>query len=66
MTLAADDFWRLKKRLPEQIEPAIPPAVPALLIKKGDDFPEFWTKDNSFIEAMEACYEAIRKRGKAW
>jgi uncharacterized Zn finger protein len=63
--VAAERFWRLGKRLPEQIEPAVPPAVPALLIKKGGDFPEFWTRENSFIETMEACYEAIRKRGKA-
>jgi hypothetical protein len=44
----------------------LPPAVPALLIKKGGDYPGFWTKENSFIETMEAIYEAIRKRSKQW
>ena len=61
-----EEFWRGNKRLPEQIEPATPPAVAALNIKKGGDFPEFWNRDNSFIEAMELFYEAVRKKGKAW
>lgn len=64
--LSADEFWHGKKRLPEAIEPAVSPAVPALLVKKGGDFPEFWTRDGSFIEAMTACYEAVRKKDKAW
>ena len=64
--ISADAFWRGSKRLPENIEPAVPLAVPALLIKKGGDYPEFWTKENSFVETMEAVYGAIRKRGKLW
>jgi uncharacterized Zn finger protein len=64
--VSADDFWRSPKRLPENINPAVPPAVPALLIKKGGDYPAFWTKENSFIETMEGVYEAIRKRAKWW
>jgi uncharacterized Zn finger protein len=63
---APEDFWHAKKRLPEQIEPAMPPAVPALLIKKGGDFPAFWERENSFIAAMEGVYEAVRKRAKTW
>ncbi|MDD5036807.1 MAG: SWIM zinc finger family protein [Methylococcaceae bacterium] len=64
--MANEDFWRCRKRLPEPIEAAIPPAVSALAIKKGGDFPAFWNKENSFIETMEAFYEAVRKRGKNW
>ena len=64
--LPPEEFWRGNKRLPERIEPATPPAVAALSIKKGGDFPEFWNRDNSFIEAMELFYEAARKKGKAW
>ena len=64
--LPPEEFWRGNKRLPEQTEPASPPAVAALSIKKGGDFPEFWKRDNSFIEAMELFYEAARKKGKAW
>jgi len=37
--------------------------IPALLIKKGGDFPPFWDRDNSFIEAMEAYYLGLRKSG---
>lgn len=64
--LTAEDFWRGAKRLPDDIAPATPPAVPALLIKKGADYPAFWSRDNSFIEAMAAVYEAVRKRSKLW
>lgn len=64
--VSVNDFWRSPKRLPEAINPAVPPSVPALLIKKGGDYPEFWTRENSFIETMEAVYEAIRKRSKQW
>ncbi len=64
--LPAEEFWRGLKRLPEQIDPATPPAVAALNIKKGGNFPGFWKRDNSFIEAMELFYEAVRKKGKAW
>lgn len=65
-TLTAEAFWQPRKRLPETVEPAVPPPVPALLIKKGGDYPAFWTRDHSFIETMEAVYEAIRKRSKFW
>lgn len=61
-----EDFWHARVRLPESIEPATPPAVPALSIKKGGDFPAFWDKENSFLDAMEAFYEAFRKRSKLW
>lgn len=66
-TLSPEDFWRgPNKRLPEAIEPATPPPVSALLLKKGGDLPPFWSRDNSFIEAMEDFYEAFRKRAKNW
>jgi uncharacterized Zn finger protein len=32
-------------------------SVPALLVNKGGDYPSFWHKDGSFIEAMEEIYE---------
>jgi uncharacterized Zn finger protein len=65
-TWSPEDFWRGPMRLPEQVEPATPPSVAALTVKKGGDYPEFWARDNSFIEAMEAFYEAVRKRSKEW
>ncbi|MEC4749052.1 SWIM zinc finger family protein [Methylomicrobium sp. Wu6] len=60
------DFWHGCKRLPENLPSAVPASIPALLIKKGGDFPAFWSNDHSFIDAMEAIYQAIRKREKDW
>ena len=36
--------------------------VPALLVKKQGDYPPFWHKDGSFIEAMEELYERVRTK----
>jgi len=59
--IAVKDFWRGKKRLPASLEPITPAIAPAILIKKGGDFPAFWPKDTSFIEAMEEFYERVRR-----
>jgi uncharacterized Zn finger protein len=66
LRMTPGDFWHGRKRLPENLPPAVPAAIPALLIKKGGDFPAFWSNDHSFIDAMEAIYQAIRKREKDW
>jgi uncharacterized Zn finger protein len=58
------DFWHGAKRLPQDIEPLPEALVPGILIKKQGDFPAFWTRDNSFIEAMESLYEQVRKKGQ--
>jgi uncharacterized Zn finger protein len=60
------DFWHGQRRLPENLPQAAPPTIPALLIKKGGDFPAFWPYHQSFITTMEAIYQAIRKREKDW
>jgi uncharacterized Zn finger protein len=57
-------FWHGKKRLSSRIEPATPGAVPAILIKKGGDYPGFWEKDSSFIEVMEELYLRVREKNK--
>jgi uncharacterized Zn finger protein len=57
-------FWHGKKPLPTQIEPVIPPAVSAILLKKAGDFPLFWKKDTSFIGTMEEFYERVRSKSK--
>jgi len=35
-------------------------------VKTGGDFPAFWSNDHSFIDAMEAIYQEVRKREKDW
>ncbi|MEY6431599.1 SNF2-related protein [Thioalkalicoccus limnaeus] len=58
-------FWSGRHRLPGEIAPAAPAAVPAILIKKGGDFPPFWDKGGSFIELMEELYLRTRTKNKA-
>jgi uncharacterized Zn finger protein len=57
-------FWHGTKRLPTEIEPATPAAVPAILIRKGGDYPAFWDKDASFIEVMQEFYLRVREKNK--
>jgi uncharacterized Zn finger protein len=56
------DFWLGAKRLPQTIEEPSSASVPAILIKKQGDFPAFWKKDGSFIEAMEEFYLRVRTK----
>jgi len=57
-------FWNGKQRLPSEIEPATPAAVPAILVKKGGNHPAFWDKDHSFVEVMEELYLRVREKNK--
>lgn len=57
-------FWQGKKRLPSEIEPATPAAVPAILIRKGGDYPSFWEPDDSFIDVMQELYLRVREKNK--
>ncbi len=57
-------FWQGNRRLPSEIQPATPAAVPAILVKKGGDYPAFWDKDGSFIELMEELYLRVSTRNK--
>ena len=54
-------FWHGQQPLPKEIEPSQAATIPAMLIKKGGDFPAFWHKQNSFIEIMEDFYVRMRK-----
>ncbi len=38
--------------------------VAAIAIKKQGDYPPFWQRDNSFIEAMEEFYQRVRNKNK--
>jgi len=51
-----------KKRLPQTIEVAPTSGVSAILVKKQGDYPPFWDRDNSFIEAMEELYERVKTK----
>jgi uncharacterized Zn finger protein len=57
-------FWHGAKRLPGEIEPATPPAVPAILVKKGGEFPPFWDRDTPFVAVMEELYLRVREKNK--
>jgi uncharacterized Zn finger protein len=54
------DFWHGTKRLPQTIEPLPQTLVPGIPVKKQGDFPAFWHRENSFIEAMETLYQQVR------
>lgn len=60
--VALKSFWQGGKRLPAEVERAQPTNVPAILVKKQGDFPAFWDRDNSFIEAMEEFYTRVRSK----
>lgn len=55
-------FWQGDKRLPDIVEVPSPPPVSAIVVKKQGDFPEFWHRDNSFIEAMEGLYAYVKTK----
>ncbi|MEO0407892.1 MAG: SWIM zinc finger family protein [Cyanobacteria bacterium P01_A01_bin.135] len=55
-------FWQGEALPPE--ETASPLAVPGILVKKQGDFPPFWQRNNSFIEAMEGLYGYVRSKNK--
>ena len=57
-------FWQGCRRLPTEIEPATPAAVPGILIKKAGDFPAFWDRDGSFVAVMEEVYLRVRTKNK--
>ena len=52
-------FWQGENALPLDSHVSDRAATPAILVKKGGDFPAFWHRDNSFIEVMETIYARI-------
>jgi uncharacterized Zn finger protein len=58
------EFWQGAKRLPQTIEVAAQSGVTAIVVKKQGDFPPFWQKDSSFIEAMEELYVRVKTKNK--
>jgi uncharacterized Zn finger protein len=62
-TMSHREFWG-GAPLPPPDTQAKTTGVAALLIKKQGDYPPFWHRDNSFIQAMEQIYEQVRNRNK--
>jgi len=61
---SAKDFWLPQKRLPQVGEGVENVSLPAIVVKKGGDFPPFWQKESSFLAVMEELYERVRTRNK--
>ena len=58
------EFWQGQKQLPQTMDALPENSVSAILVKKQGDFPAFWHRDNSFIEAMETLYEQLKAKGQ--
>ena len=54
-------FWQGELPLPKELPPHQEASIPAVLVKKGGDYPAFWHKQSSFIEVMEDFYIRMRK-----
>lgn len=55
-------FWR-GKPLPAISEDSLgPPSTPALLLRRGGGWPEFWGRMNPFIDAMADIYERVARK----
>jgi uncharacterized Zn finger protein len=61
LPLTPKDFWQGKKRLPQTVDLGEMATIPAVVVKKGGDFPAFWTQDQSFLGVMEELYDRVRK-----
>jgi|GEM_PF-4113714 len=57
------EFWLSDKRLPQNVETPSNASIPAIVVKKGGDFPPFWTQDISFLEVMEELYQRVKAKG---
>ncbi|MCZ6679224.1 MAG: SWIM zinc finger family protein [Candidatus Poribacteria bacterium] len=57
-------FWTGAGKLPQSAEARAPSTIPAVLIKKGGDYPSFWDKDVSFVTVMERFYEIVRRKNR--
>ncbi len=60
-TMTLKQFWQGELPLPKELPPYQEAIIPAVLVKKGGDYPAFWHKQRSFIEIMEEFYIRMRK-----
>ncbi len=57
-------FWKGAQSLPMQDTNPQQAHVAAALIRKQGDYPPFWDRDNSFVEAMKAVYAQVTMKNK--
>jgi len=55
-------FWQGSKP-PSSPQPT-QSTITGILVKKQGDFPAFWQRENSFIEAMEELYERVKTKNR--
>lgn len=55
-------FWRGTPLPRDVLQERPPPLVSALLLRREGDYPEFWLRQNSFLDAMSGIYERVAKR----
>lgn len=58
------EFWHGSKRFPQTLNASSQVPISGIPIKKQGDFPPFWERDNSFIEAMETLYHQVKTKGQ--
>jgi uncharacterized Zn finger protein len=56
------EFWHSTHRLPQTVDVVKEASIPAIVVKKGGDFPPFWQKDASFLEVMQEFYQRVRTK----
>jgi len=60
-SVSVKQFWQGTSPLPNELPVLQAANIPAVLIKKGGDYPPFWHKQSSFIDVMEDFYVRMRK-----
>ncbi len=56
-------FWQGDRPVPQVIS-AGDATTPAILIKRGGEYPAFWQRDISFVEVMESVYSRVNSKNK--
>jgi uncharacterized Zn finger protein len=62
--ISLKQFWHGEVPLPKELPPHQEASIPAVLVKKGGDYPAFWHKQSSFISVMEDFYLRMRKNNQ--
>ncbi len=62
--ISLKQFWHGETPIPKDLPPHQEASIPAVLVKKGGDYPAFWQKQGSFISVMEDFYLRMRKNNQ--